>query len=251
MWQNVSMGEPDRVTIQYILVSFSLTGEAEEPRSRRNRSDAEARARTAFDRARAGEDFDALVREFTDDRRRPPAAVYRRIEELYCRARKLESVERMYEGPDSSRCRADLYNLTRQIESILQDGKDFDAIRARLEDRKAHTIIRPEVKERMNRLHHGLGDRMDALFPEALTEVIWLTRDRAVFDQLLRDFDRTEPNDKFTLLNHGVSKTAPDQIPRAQAMRAWAYVAFALGPGELGFVPPENSSDFAILKRIL
>lgn len=57
------MSEPDRVLLQHVLLSFRETP-VEAPRSR---ADAEALAQIVLQRARAGEDFNALVREFSDD----------------------------------------------------------------------------------------------------------------------------------------------------------------------------------------
>ena len=58
--------EPPAVVVQHILVGFkgSVTGKAIE----RKKAEAEALAARLLERARAGDDFDALVREFTDDR---------------------------------------------------------------------------------------------------------------------------------------------------------------------------------------
>ena len=58
--------EPDRVVVQHILVSFS--GKVPGKIVNRKQSDAATRAREVLERARKGEDFDALVREYTDDR---------------------------------------------------------------------------------------------------------------------------------------------------------------------------------------
>lgn len=57
---------PDKVIVQHLLVSFAgrLPGRAV-PRSQ---SDAASLAASLLDRARGGADFDALVKEFTDDR---------------------------------------------------------------------------------------------------------------------------------------------------------------------------------------
>ena len=56
--------EPEHVQVQHILVAFDR---AERSKSTRKRDEAEALAKQLFERARKGEDFDALVKEFTDD----------------------------------------------------------------------------------------------------------------------------------------------------------------------------------------
>jgi hypothetical protein len=58
-------GEPERLEVQHILVSFQ--GAIPKPEVVRSQAEAEALARELFQRARDGEDFDALVREYTDD----------------------------------------------------------------------------------------------------------------------------------------------------------------------------------------
>ena len=59
----MSAPEPDKITIQHCLVSFKETPvEAD-----RSKEDAEALAAKVLERARGGEDFNALVREFSDD----------------------------------------------------------------------------------------------------------------------------------------------------------------------------------------
>jgi foldase protein PrsA len=62
---DVVVKEPDRVTVQHILISFK----GADPRITvtRTREEAEKLAREIFERAQKGEDFDALVKEFTDD----------------------------------------------------------------------------------------------------------------------------------------------------------------------------------------
>ncbi len=57
--------EPDHVTVQHILISFQ--GSIPKPSVTRTRSQAEALALEILDRAKKGEDFDALVKEYTDD----------------------------------------------------------------------------------------------------------------------------------------------------------------------------------------
>lgn len=57
--------EPDHVTVQHILISFK--GSLPKPSVTRTREQAEALALELFERAKKGEDFDALVKEYTDD----------------------------------------------------------------------------------------------------------------------------------------------------------------------------------------
>jgi foldase protein PrsA len=58
-------GEPERITVQHILIAF--TGS---PASKKPRTQEEARklAYELLERARKGEDFDALVKEHSEDR---------------------------------------------------------------------------------------------------------------------------------------------------------------------------------------
>ena len=58
--------EPERVTVQHILVAFrgSLPNDQKVTRSR---EDAEKLALRIFERAKAGEDFDAMVKTYTND----------------------------------------------------------------------------------------------------------------------------------------------------------------------------------------
>jgi peptidyl-prolyl cis-trans isomerase D len=62
---NVTVKEPDRVTVQHILISFK--GSISKETVTRTREEAEKLAFEIFERAKKGEDFDALVKEFTDD----------------------------------------------------------------------------------------------------------------------------------------------------------------------------------------
>ena len=57
---------PDKVVVQHLLVSFAgrLPGRV----IARTQSEAASLAASLLSRARSGEDFDALVKEFTDDR---------------------------------------------------------------------------------------------------------------------------------------------------------------------------------------
>jgi parvulin-like peptidyl-prolyl isomerase len=55
---------PDVVTVQHVLISFK--GKTDKP-VERSKKQADKLAWDIFDRAEAGEDFDALVKEYTDD----------------------------------------------------------------------------------------------------------------------------------------------------------------------------------------
>ncbi len=57
--------KPDRVTVQHILIAFK--GSIPKEDLNRNRDEAELLAKEIFERAKNGEDFDALVKEYTDD----------------------------------------------------------------------------------------------------------------------------------------------------------------------------------------
>jgi parvulin-like peptidyl-prolyl isomerase len=57
--------EPEHVTVQHILISFE--GAIPKETVTRTKEEAEKLASEIFERAKAGEDFDALVKEFTDD----------------------------------------------------------------------------------------------------------------------------------------------------------------------------------------
>jgi len=63
--ESETVKEPERITVQHILISFN----GADPRMdvARSREEAEELAAKLLDRARQGEDFDALVKEFTDD----------------------------------------------------------------------------------------------------------------------------------------------------------------------------------------
>jgi len=58
-------GEPDRVAVQHILIAFK--GSIPEPKVTRTSEEALALAMEIFERAKKGEDFDALVKKYTDD----------------------------------------------------------------------------------------------------------------------------------------------------------------------------------------
>jgi len=57
--------EPDRVTVQHILIAFK--GSIPKEDVTRTRDEAELLAKEIFERAKKGEDFDALVKKYTDD----------------------------------------------------------------------------------------------------------------------------------------------------------------------------------------
>ncbi len=57
--------EPDRVTVQHILIAFQ--GSVEGKEIDRSEEEAGQLAEELFQRAKSGEDFDALVNEYTDD----------------------------------------------------------------------------------------------------------------------------------------------------------------------------------------
>ena len=58
-------GEPDRLAVQHILIAFK--GSIPEPKVTRTSEEALALAYEIFERAKKGEDFDALVKKYTDD----------------------------------------------------------------------------------------------------------------------------------------------------------------------------------------
>jgi len=57
--------EPDRVTVQHILIAFK--GSIPDPKVTRGRADAERLALEIFEKAKAGQDFDAMVKSYTND----------------------------------------------------------------------------------------------------------------------------------------------------------------------------------------
>jgi len=57
--------EPERVTVQHILIAFR--GSIPDPKVTRTREEAEKLALQLFERAKAGEDFDAMVKTYTND----------------------------------------------------------------------------------------------------------------------------------------------------------------------------------------
>ena len=56
--------EPEKVKVQHILISFK--GKTKKPVTRK-KAEAEELARSLMDRIAKGEDFDALVKQYTDD----------------------------------------------------------------------------------------------------------------------------------------------------------------------------------------
>lgn len=57
--------EPERITIQHVLIGF--TGSVRGKNITRTQEEAKVLAGQILDRARKGEDFDALVKQYTDD----------------------------------------------------------------------------------------------------------------------------------------------------------------------------------------
>jgi hypothetical protein len=66
-------GEPSHVSIQHILISFEGALPGGSKLIRRNQDGAQRLANEVLERAKSGEDFDALVEEFTDD---SPPGIY-------------------------------------------------------------------------------------------------------------------------------------------------------------------------------
>lgn len=60
-----SRTEPDRVEVQHILISFK--GAIPDDQVTRTRDEAEALAKELYARAKANQDFDGLVKKYTDD----------------------------------------------------------------------------------------------------------------------------------------------------------------------------------------
>jgi len=56
---------PERIAVQHILIAFH--GSIPEAKVTRTRTEAETLAKDIFARAQKGEDFDALVKQYTDD----------------------------------------------------------------------------------------------------------------------------------------------------------------------------------------
>jgi hypothetical protein len=64
-------GEPDKITVQHILIGYKRTVPGK--KLERTKKEAKALAAALAERARAGEDFTALVEEYTDDK---PPGIY-------------------------------------------------------------------------------------------------------------------------------------------------------------------------------
>ena len=58
--------EPERITVQHILIAFKGSI-PDDPRVTRSKQEAEKLALQIFERAKAGEDFDAMVKTYTND----------------------------------------------------------------------------------------------------------------------------------------------------------------------------------------
>jgi parvulin-like peptidyl-prolyl isomerase len=57
--------EPDRVTVQHILIAFK--GTIPDSKIERSKEETEVLVAEIYERARKGEDFDALVKQYTND----------------------------------------------------------------------------------------------------------------------------------------------------------------------------------------
>jgi hypothetical protein len=57
--------EPEHITVQHILIAFK--GSLPDPKVTRSKEDAEKLALKVFERAKAGEDFGAMVKMYTND----------------------------------------------------------------------------------------------------------------------------------------------------------------------------------------
>jgi hypothetical protein len=64
-WTFTPGEEPDHIAVQHILIAFK--GSIPKPSVTRSRDEAKTLAQEVFERAQKGEDFDALVKEYTDD----------------------------------------------------------------------------------------------------------------------------------------------------------------------------------------
>jgi hypothetical protein len=60
-----SADEPDHIAVQHILIAFK--GSIPKPTVTRSKDEAKNLTQEVFERAQKGEDFDALVKEYTDD----------------------------------------------------------------------------------------------------------------------------------------------------------------------------------------
>jgi len=61
----LAQSEPERVTVQHILIAFK--GSLPDPKVTRSKEEAEKIALQIFERAKAGEDFAAMVKMYTND----------------------------------------------------------------------------------------------------------------------------------------------------------------------------------------
>ena len=61
----LGQAEPERVTVQHILIAFK--GSIPDPKVTRGKEEAEKLALRIFERAKAGEDFAAMVKMYTND----------------------------------------------------------------------------------------------------------------------------------------------------------------------------------------
>jgi peptidyl-prolyl cis-trans isomerase C len=61
----LAQAEPERVTVQHILIAFK--GSLPDPKVTRSKEEAEKIALQIFERAKAGEDFAAMVKMYTND----------------------------------------------------------------------------------------------------------------------------------------------------------------------------------------
>jgi len=61
----LTQAEPERVTVQHILIAFK--GSLPDPKVTRSKEEAEKIALQIFERAKAGEDFAAMVKMYTND----------------------------------------------------------------------------------------------------------------------------------------------------------------------------------------
>ena len=65
LWGCSTKESPDHIKVQHILIAFK--GSIPKPEVVRTKEEAEVLASDLFERAKKGEDFDALVKEYTDD----------------------------------------------------------------------------------------------------------------------------------------------------------------------------------------
>jgi hypothetical protein len=61
----IAQTQPDHIAVQHVLIAFK--GSIPEDKVTRTQAEAEALAQEIFERAKKGEDFDALVKQYTDD----------------------------------------------------------------------------------------------------------------------------------------------------------------------------------------